>query len=42
MKITKEKLNQIIQEELSALAEEDAEIAAALMGKNNENNKRKT
>ena len=33
MKITKEKLNQIIQEELSALAEEDAEIAAALMGK---------
>ena len=32
MKITKEKLNQIIQEELAALAEEDAEIAAALMG----------
>jgi hypothetical protein len=33
MKVTKEKLNQIIQEELAALAEEDAEIAAALMGK---------
>jgi len=33
MKITKEKLNQIVQEELSDLAEQDAEIAAALMGK---------
>ena len=33
MKITKEKLNQIVQEELSDLVEQDAEIAAALMGK---------
>lgn len=32
MKITKEKLNQIIQEELTALAEEDPAIAAALKG----------
>ena len=33
MKLSKEKLNQIIQEELAGLIEEDAEIAAALMGK---------
>ena len=33
MKLTKTKLQQIIQEELAALAEEDAELAAALMGK---------
>ena len=33
MKVTKEKLNQIIQEELASLVKEDEEIAAALMGK---------
>ena len=30
MKVTKEKLNQIIQEELASLVKEDEEIAAAL------------
>ena len=32
MKISKEKLNQIIQEELAGLLEADSEVAAALMG----------
>ena len=33
MKVTKEKLNQIVQEELASLVEQDKELAAALMGK---------
>ena len=33
MKITKEKLSQIVQEELASLVEQDKELAAALMGK---------